>query len=860
MTAKALEAESKDSGKSIPPSEKKFDIAYSTSSTRKVQDLFCSSETGLSSREAKKRLEIYGRNEVAKKRKSRLLMFLEKFTNPLIVVLIVVSILSFNFGQELSAGIIIGMVLISSILSFVQEYKAGNEVEKLQELVRTTAAVFRDLQLKEIPMWEIVPGDIISLSAGDLVPADLRIISCKDLFLNQASLTGEAFPVEKTNKPLSAKDAPQSENIVFMGSNVVSGSGFGLVLLTGANTQYGDLAKRVAEASEITSFDKGINDFTRMMIKFMIVLVVAIFLINSILKNDLFGALLFSLAIAVGLTPEMLPVIITVNLAQGAKDLSKKKVIVKRLSAMQNFGSIDVLCSDKTGTLTLGEVILEKHLDADGNESADVLFLAYMNSYYHTGLNNLLDKAILKHSHLDASAAKKIDEIPFDFQRKMMSVIIDRKGRHTLIAKGAPDEILKRCKKYESKGKLISLEKSIPKEIGNLPDEMRLRGFRVLAVAYREFSSKKKAYSKADEQGMVLKGFMLFLDPPKPSAKAVINELENLKIEFKVLTGDNELVTEEVCRVVGMKTKGTLTGEQVEKLGDIALQQAVENNTIFARLTPMQKEKVIAALKRNGHTVGYMGDGINDAQALKGADVGISVNNATDIAKESADIILLHKSLEALKDGVVDGRRVFGNITKYVRMGSSSNFGNMISFTGASIFLPFLPMTSAQILVNNFLYDVSQLAISTDNVDKEYGLTPHPWNIKGIERFMLYIGPVSSVFDFLTFGMLLFFQVPAEIFRTGWFLESLCTQTLAIHVIRTGKIPFLESKPSLPLILMSLAIVSVGFILVLTAIGKTFEFVAPPLHVLLSIVGIVLVYLLALYFVKTWYGRKFGYH
>jgi P-type Mg2+ transporter len=842
------------------------DLSFATADPREILKMLNTSENGLTHFEAKKRQQKYGLNEISRKKKSKLQMLFEKFQNPLLIVLLIVSIISYYFGQELSAIIIVSMVVISALMSFLQEYSASTEVEKLQELVRTTVAVYREGKIREMPIWELVPGDLVSLAAGDLVPADLRIYSSKDLFINQASITGEAFPVEKNSLPLRKTTGTGTEfgNIAFMGSNVVSGSAIAVVIRTGEKTQFGELAKKVTESLEVTAFDKGISEFTSLMIKFMVVLVVAIFLINGLMKNNFLEALLFSLAIAVGLTPEMLPVIITVNLAKGATDLSKKKVIVKRLSAIQNLGGIDILCSDKTGTLTEGEVILEKHLDVNGKESADVLDFAFINSFYHTGLNNLLDKAILKYEHLkheriDAAKISKIDEIPFDFERKMMSVVVNKKGKHLLITKGAPDEVLKRCKRYEVNGVLhkmasISLQDGLLK----FPQTMSLEGFRVLAVAYREMPLKKKKYRKEDESDLVLMGFMLFLDPPKPSSRNIIRELEELKIGFKILTGDNELVTEEVCRKIGLPFSATITGEKISNMSDTDLQKTAERTTIFARLTPMQKERVIIALKRNGHTVGYLGDGINDAQALKASDVGISVNNAADIAKESADIILLHKSLEVLKDGVVDGRRVFSNIQKYIRMGSSSNFGNMISFTGASIFLPFLPMTSAQLLVNNFFYDVSQLAIPTDNVDADYVKKPHPWNIEGIKRFMLNIGPISSIFDFATFGVLMYFNTPVGIFQTCWFFESLCTQTLAIHVIRTEKIPFIESKPSKWLILMSLAVILAGYLLITKSIGSPFGFISPPAYLLWAIAGIVLLYLFTLHVAKTLFIRKYG--
>ena len=821
------------------------------------------SHKGLTEQEAQKRLQEYGPNEPAKKKKRTILrQILSKFVNPLVIVLLVIATFSLYFGEKIEALLVILMAIMSVFLSFIQEHRAGKEAEKLSEMVRATATVYRNGKQREIKISEIVPGDVVDLFAGDMIPADLRIISCKDLFINQASLTGESFPIEKVATPITPKNNSTSElnNIAFMGSSVVSGTGLGVVVKTGLSTQFGEISRRLSRMVVETGFDKGIRKFTWLMIRLMMVLVVVIFLINALLKHNLIDALLFSLAVAVGLTPEMLPMLVAINLSKGAIAMSKKDVIVKRLNSIQNFGAMDVLCTDKTGTLTLDKIVLEKYCDVVRNDDKGVLELAYLNSSYQTGLKNILDRAVLKYEKLVVNQYKKIDEVPFDFGRKIMSVVVDIDGKHRIISKGAPEEIFKRCSKYELEGEILDMEQLILTDLKTEFDSLSSEGFRVLAVAYKDFENKKEVYSKDDESDLILKGYIAFLDPPKPTTKKAIEVLKKLGIQFKVLTGDNELVTRKICGDVGLDVKGLVTGEQVEKASDAELKELVESSSVFARLSPIQKERVINALRKNNHTVGYLGDGINDAPSLKAADVGISVNNAVDIAKESADIILLKKSLMVLEDGVIEGRKTFGNILKYIKMGASSNFGNMFSMTGASIFLPFLPMLPIQILLNNFLYDVSQVAIPSDEVDKEYLLKERPWNIGYIKKFIIFIGPISSIFDFITFGVLLWiFHAPQALFNTGWFLESLCTQTLVIHIIRTGKIPFIESKPSQFLMFMSIYIVTIGLFLPLTTVGRYFKFVAPPPLFFLALVIIVVAYLFLVQLVKGWFIKKYGY-
>jgi len=821
------------------------------------------SEKGLTDQEAKKRLLEYGPNEPAKKKKRTILReILSKFLNPLVIVLLIIGGFSLFFGEKISALIVSLMAVMSVALAFLQEHRASKAAEKLSEMVRTTATVLRNNRSKEISIREIVPGDIIDLFAGDMIPADLRIISCKDLFINQASLTGESFPAEKIATPANPKNNSISEliNIAFMGSSVVSGTALGVVIKTGVTTQFGELSRKLATMRIETSFDKGVNSFTMLMVKAMICMVMVIFAIIAFRHGNFIEALLFSLGVAVGLAPEMLPMIVTLNLSKGAISMSKKEVIVKRLNSIQNFGAMDVLCTDKTGTLTMDKIVLEKHCDVIRKEDDDVLRYAYINSFYQTGLKNILDRAILKYQKLVVKEYGKVDEIPFDFSRKIMSVVVDLGDKHQIISKGAPEEIFKRCVQYELDGEISDIDPLIISDLKEEFDSLSADGFRVLAIAYKNIDSKKNAYSKDDEKELVLKGYVAFLDPPKPSTKRAIQALRKLGIDFKVLTGDNELVTRKICSEVGLDAQSLITGDRVEKSDASQLAELVKTTNIFARLSPLQKERVIRALHSNGHIVGYLGDGINDAPALKTADVGISVNNAVDIAKESADIILLKKNLMVLEDGVIEGRKTFGNIVKYIKMGSSSNFGNMFSMTGGSLFLPFLPMLPIQILLNNFLYDVSQIAIPTDKVDKEYVLKPRPWNVKYIRNFMVIIGPISSIYDFLTYGVMLFiFHAQAELFHTGWFIESLCTQTLVIHIIRTGKIPFLESRPSKFLMLMSIIIVSIGIAIPFTPLAKPFGFVKPPAMYFVALFIMVVTYLLFVQIVKKWFIKKYGY-
>ncbi|MBF0552490.1 MAG: magnesium-translocating P-type ATPase, partial [Deltaproteobacteria bacterium] len=800
---------------------------------------------GLSEAEADSRLKQVGPNEIAReKHQSALMRLLSNIKNPLVLLLLALGVLSYLTGDLRSTVVIFVMVILGVVLRFFQEMRADNAAEKLKAMVSNTAALVRGGKEEEVSLKMLVPGDIIRLAAGDMVPADVRVLSAKDLFLNQAALTGEALPVEKKAAPASAdvQNPLDLPNLCFLGSNVESGSATAVVIQTGDGTYFGSLAAGIIGQRQLTSFDKGVNKFTWLMIRFIAVLVPAVFLINGLSKHNWLEAFLFAMAVAVGLTPEMLPMIVTVNLSKGALAMARKKVIVKRLNAIQNFGAMDVLCTDKTGTLTQGKIVLEKHLDPHGDPSEKVLHYGYLNSYHHTGLKNLLDEAILNHEELEEwlkakEKYRKIDEIPFDFVRRRMSVVVeDETGLNTLICKGAVDEVLSLCTQVEINGEVIPVQPEHDTKRRQIADDLNGQGFRVIALSYKEMpnASDEPIYSVKDESDLILLGFLAFLDPPKDTATEALKQLHTLEVDVKVLTGDNEIITSYICKEVGISVEHLLLGSQIETMSETELAEAAGTTSVFARLAPAHKEHIIRALQSKGHVVGFMGDGINDAPALKAADVGISVNSAVDIAKESSDIILLENSLMVLEQGVLEGRRVFGNIVKYIKMAASSNFGNMFSVVGASAFLPFLPMLPIQVLANNLLYDFSQTTIPTDKVDEDWLIKPRQWGIGKILRFILFIGPISSIFDYLTFFMMLYvfdcWHNPA-LFHTGWFVESLFTQTLIIHVIRTNKIPFIESRASWPLILSSIIIVGVGAGLAVSPLGETLGFVPlPPLY------------------------------
>ena len=826
----------------------------------------------LSGTEADSRLKQVGTNEIAReKHKSALMRLLSNVKNPLVLLLSALGVLSYLTGDLRATVVIFVMVVLGVALRFFQEMRADNAAEKLKAMVSNTATLVRDGKEEEVSLKMLVPGDIIRLAAGDMVPADVRVLSAKDLFLNQAALTGEALPVEKKAARASAdvQNPLDLPNLCFLGSNVESGSATAVVIQTGDRTYFGSLAASIVGQRQLTSFDKGVNKFTWLMICFIAVMVPAVFLINGLSKHNWLEAFLFAMAVAVGLTPEMLPMIVTVNLSKGAIVMSRKKVIVKRLNAIQNFGAMDVLCTDKTGTLTQGKIVLEKHLDVNGDPSEKVLQYGYLNSYHHTGLKNLLDEAILDHEELEERLKakekyRKIDEIPFDFVRRRMSVVVeDETGLNTLICKGAVDEVLSLCTRVETNGGVIPVQPEHDAKRRQIADDLNSQGFRVIALAYKQMpgGSDEPVYSVKDESDLILLGFLAFLDPPKDTATEALKRLHGLNVDVKVLTGDNEIITAYICKEVGISVEHLLLGPQIETMSETELAEAASATSVFARLAPAHKEHIIRALQSKGHVLGFMGDGINDAPALKAADVGISVDSAVDIAKESSDIILLENSLLVLEQGVLEGRRVFGNIIKYIKMAASSNFGNMFSVVGASAFLPFLPMLPIQVLTNNLLYDFSQTTIPTDEVDADWLIKPRMWTIGKILRFILFIGPISSIFDYATFFMMLYvfncWQNPA-LFHTGWFVESIFTQTLIIHVIRTNKIPFIESWASWPLILTSVIIVAVGAWLTVSPLAKTLGFVSLPLMYWLYLAIILLGYAILTQVVKTWFIRRFG--
>jgi len=827
---------------------------------------------GLSEAEANSRLKQVGANEIARqKRQSGLMRLLSNIRNPLVLLLIALGVISFLTGDHRATVVIFVMVVLGVVLRFFQERRADNAAAKLQAMVGNTATAARDNKDQEVPLKMLVPGDVIRLAAGDMVPADVRVLSAKDLFLNQAALTGEALPVERKASPASAEIQNPLElpNLCFLGSNVESGSATAVVIHTGNRTYFGSLAAGILGQRQSTSFDLGINKFTWLMIRFIAVMVPAVFLINGFFRHNWLDAFLFAMAVAVGLTPEMLPMIVTVNLSKGALAMARKKVIVKRLNAIQNFGAMDVLCTDKTGTLTEGKIVLEKHLDINGDPNEKVLHYGYLNSYHHTGLKNLLDEAVLKHEELEERLKakdeyRKIDEIPFDFVRRRMSVVVeDKTGLNTLICKGAVDEVLSQCTRVDVKGKIIAVEPEHDTKRRKIADDLNGQGFRVIAVAYKEMpgASDDPVYSVKDESDLILLGFLAFLDPPKETASEALKRLHGLNVTVKVLTGDNEIITTHICKEVGMPVEHLLLGSQIEEMSESDLATAANATSVFARLAPAHKERIIRALQSQGHVLGFLGDGINDAPALKAADVGISVDSAVDIAKESSDIILLENSLLVLEQGVLEGRRVFGNIVKYIKMAASSNFGNMFSVVGASAFLPFLPMLPIQVLSTNLLYDFSQTTIPTDGVDADWLTRPRQWTIGKILRFILIIGPISSIFDYLTFFLMLYvfkcWSNPA-LFRTGWFVESLFTQTLIIHVIRTNKIPFIQSRASWPLTLTSLAIVAAGAWLTVSPLANTLGFVSLPPTFWLFLALMLLGYALLTQVVKTWFVHRFG--
>jgi len=861
--------------------------------TAEVLQRLNTSPTGLSEAEAAERLEVFGPNAVAHERRHEWLRRLWiAVRNPLVILLTILAILTFATAESSSdyAGgvVMLVMVFLGVSLRFVQETRAGNAAAKLKAMIKVTATALRDGQPKEIPLQQLVPGDVVKLSAGDMIPGDVRLLTAKDLFIIQATLTGESLPVEKTDARDTRTNVSSIEhaNICFLGTSVESGAATAVVVATGAQTYFGKMASSLAGQQVETAFDRGVRKFVWLMLTFMLVMVPMVFFINGLIKHNWKDAFFFALAVAVGLTPEMLPMIVSVCLSKGALAMSKKKVIVKRLNSIQNFGAMDVLCTDKTGTLTIDHVILELHCDVFKNESETVLRDAYLISHFQTGLKNLLDRAVLQykqlHTELGLDKYKMVDEIPFDFSRRMMSVAVEGPdGERQLLTKGAPEAVFAKCTHFESDGEIFPMEPVLVGDLVQQVNELSEDGFRVLAVATRKLG-RQSTFTKADESDLVLTGYLAFLDPPKDTASKAITALRQHGVTVKVLTGDNDLVTRKVCSEVGIHAEKILLGNQVENLSDEQLATEVETTDVFARLSPAHKKRVVQALQRRKHVVGFMGDGINDAPALRAADVGISVDNAVDIAKESADMILLEKSLMVLEEGVLEGRKVFVNILKYIRMGASSNFGNMFSVLGASAWLPFLPMQPIQVLTNNLLYDFSQVPIPTDNVGPQQIVKPRPWAMGEIAKFILFIGPISSIFDYTTYCLMWFFfncsslalaappalaarfaqpvdadhSYAAALFSTGWFVESLMTQTLIVHVIRTNLIPFIQSRASWQLTMTTIAIMGAGAWLPFSPVARFLGFVPLPWQFWPFLAVTLICYVALTQVIKTWLIRK----
>ncbi|HEV2702784.1 MAG TPA: magnesium-translocating P-type ATPase [Steroidobacteraceae bacterium] len=831
-----------------------------------------SSSSGLDEAEASQRRTLHGSNTIAHEETQPLWRDIcLRIVNPLNLLLLILALVSLLTGDAKAAALIAAMVLLSLVLATIQERRSSRAAAQLRAMVHTTATVLRPgAPLRESPLELLVPGDVVQLSAGDLIPADLRLLSAKDFFVNQASLTGEGLPVEKHAEVVAqpGNDPPSLTNICYMGTSVISGSGCGVVVLTGARAYFGSIAQAIAARRVPTSFEHGINRFTWLMIRFILVMAPLVFLINGFTKGNWLEALLFATAVAVGLTPEMLPMIVTVNLAKGALAMARKKVIVKRLNAIQNFGAMDVLCTDKTGTLTQGRVILERHVNIQGAEDDEVLRYAYLNSFFQSGLKNLMDEAVLScdDSARIASCAQthaKFDEVPFDFERRRMSVAVEHAGERILICKGAVREMLDVSSRIRFNGAVVELDPALRRQAEAAPTALSEDGFRVIAVAYRNLPPAQQSCAHADETDLILLGYIAFLDPPKDSAIPALAALAGHGVSVKVLTGDNDIVARRICKAVGLIVDRTVLGPQLEAMSAEEFAAACQEGQLFARLSPTQKAAIIECLQRQHHVVGFLGDGINDGPALKQADVGISVDSAVDIAKESADIILLDKSLQVLDEGVIEGRKVFGNIIKYIRMGASSNFGNMFSVLGASAWLPFLPMAPVQVIANNLLYDFSQSAIPTDNVDAEYLVAPRRWEIGNIGRYMLFIGPISSIFDYVTFAIMYFgfgASTPqhAAQFQSVWFVESIVTQTLIIHVIRTRRIPFLQSRASLSLTVLSLLVCAAGMYLPYSFLAHSLGFVPLPPTYWSYLAATVVGYLLLTHLTKTWFHRRFG--
>ena len=865
-------------------SEKVFLTA--TQPAKSVYSYLQTTRLGLTRAEVEDRQLTYGKNEVVhEQKKNPFIVFIKTFINPFIGVLtglavisLVIDVLMAEPGEQEWTGVVIiaVMVVCSAILRFWQEWKANEATDSLMKMVKNTCLVKRaGSGEEELDITELVPGDIVFLAAGDMIPADLRIIESKDLFISQASLTGESEPIEKfpevKEKQYRKGSIVELDNICYMGSTVISGAAKGIVFETGNRTFLGTIARNLTGHRATTAFDKGISKVSLLLIRFMLVMVPFVFFINGFTKGDWFEAFIFAISVAVGLTPEMLPMIVTANLSKGALSMSKKKTIVKNLNAIQNFGAMNILCTDKTGTLTCDKIVLEKYINADGSndESRRILRHAYFNSYFQTGLKNLMDKAILSHvkemklEHLK-DAYTKVDEIPFDFIRRRMSVVIeDKQGKRQIITKGAVEEMLSICSHTEFNGEVQSLTDELKVKAQKISEEMNRKGMRVLAVAQKSYIEKVGNFSVSDEKEMVLIGFLAFLDPPKPSAAEAIKQLHEYGVEVKILSGDNDIVVKSIGRQVGIDTSYSLTGPDIENMDEATLKEHVKTTTCFSKLTPLQKTQIISILQEQENTVGFLGDGINDAAALRQSDIGISVDSAVDIAKENADIILLEKDLMVLEDGVLEGRKTFGNINKYIKMTASSNFGNMFGVMFASAFLPFLPMMPIHLLIQNLLYDISQTTIPFDRMDPEFLRKPRRWDASDLKRFMIYIGPISSIFDIVTY--LVMWHVfgcnspeHQSLFQSGWFIEGLLSQTLIVHMIRTRKIPFIQSRATWPVIGMTTLVMVIGIVIPFTSFGASIGLQALPLSYFPWLMGILLSYCVLTQLIKNWYIRKFS--
>ncbi|WP_211473522.1 magnesium-translocating P-type ATPase [Collimonas humicola] len=902
------------SGSSAP--EQKISMRVVEESGKPIQSTFNRTKTspfGLFNHDAAERLQRSGPNEVAHDKAPHALVQLAlSFKNPFVIVLLILATISYILDVHLAEPderswkgviILVTMVTISSLLRFFQEYRSNKAAERLKSMVRTTATVLRrtndaaNPQRQEIPMRELVVGDIVSLQAGDMIPADIRLFASRDLFISQAVLTGEALPVEKydtlgavAQKSADANPAADSQadsqadlldlsDICFMGTNVVSGTATAVVVATGANTYFGSLAKNVVSHKRIeTSFDRGVSSVSWLLIRFMLVMVPIVFMINGVTKGDWMSALTFALAVAVGLTPEMLPMIVSANLAKGAMAMARRKVVVKRLNSVQNFGAMDVLCTDKTGTLTQDKIILERHLDISGNKDESILQLAWLNSFHQSGQKNLMDIAIVSHADERGAAAKllrysKIDEMPFDFVRRRLSVIVEEQGgAQLMVSKGAVEEMLAVCSHTQQGDAVQVLDAKARTALLEKAREYNEEGYRVLIVATREIdpAHAKTQYKTEDEAQLVVRGFLTFFDPPKDSAAPAIRALQEYGVAVKVLTGDNAIVTLKVCRDVGLDPGTPLTGQEIEAMSEQQLNEAVKYTTVFAKLTPLQKSRVVKALQANGHTVGFLGDGINDAPALRDADVGISVDSGADIAKETADIILLEKSLMVLEEGVVKGRETFGNILKYLNMTASSNFGNVFSVLVASAWLPWEPMLAVHLLIQNLIYDISQMMLPWDKMDEDFLKKPRKWDAGNIRRFMIWIGPTSSVFDITTyilmwtvFGAGAMYAADGgsagqSIMNSGWFIEGLVSQTLVVHMLRTRKIPFIQSTAALPVLLSTGIAIAIGCYLPFSPLAESIGFVALDKSYFYWLVATMAGYMILAQTVKTIYIRRYG--